>query len=95
MKRKIVIAIVLGAVVAGVWWDRPLQPEHRGTQVGQTVPAEVVLERVQRQQRALRSLSGETPETQILFGDLHVHTTFQNQKLIFNFFIFIDSTTSR
>lgn len=76
MKRKIVIAIVLGAVVAGVWWDRRPQPEHRGTQVGQTVPAEAVLERVQRQQRALRSLSGETPETQILFGDLHVHTTF-------------------
>ena len=50
------------------------EPEGRGEIEGAAVPADVIADREARQGSASRIPSAEG--TQILFGDLHVHTTF-------------------
>ncbi len=53
------------------------EPQGRGVIEGPTVPTEVVAEKETRQQEAVR-----TDANQILFGDLHVHTTFSPDAFI-------------
>lgn len=76
MKKRIVSAVLVAAVALGVVWDRRPQPEQPGTLQGATVPAPVVAARAERQQQALASLATDGVDTQVLFGDLHVHTTY-------------------
>ncbi|MDJ0852586.1 MAG: DUF3604 domain-containing protein [Myxococcota bacterium] len=51
-------------------------PERDGVAEGPTLPAAVVQSRGERQSAAARAAFGPAPAKQILFGDLHVHTTF-------------------
>lgn len=55
------------------------EPQDRGEVLGTQVPAEVIAAKTQQQ--AAPSLSGDT-DKQILFGDLHVHTTFSPDAFI-------------
>ena len=51
--------------------------ENAGTIKGPTVPAATVAARATAERQALQRLDpGSPPPKQILFGDLHVHTTF-------------------
>ena len=49
------------------------KPQDRGVIAGTAIPAEVVQDKLGRQQGAAPD---EGTDNQILFGDLHVHTTF-------------------
>jgi hypothetical protein len=50
--------------------------EEPGKPLEQAVPPAVVTARATTQQKALADLGAKEPAKQILFGDLHVHTTF-------------------
>ena len=50
------------------------KPEGRGEITGPAIPAAVIVDKAQRQEAVAVPGSGGAP--QILFGDLHVHTTF-------------------
>ncbi len=78
MRRRLVsigLAMVVGAIAG-------CRGHHQGPGevTKEAVPAPVVAERARRQDDAKAHLfaaaSGERPAEQILFGDLHVHTTF-------------------
>jgi hypothetical protein len=66
----VAIAVVLLAL------DRRGRPERPGEVTRATVPAAWVQERTDAQARALAALGQGAPASQILFGDLHVHTTY-------------------
>ena len=78
--RRIVLALLLlalgcgGFVLAGAlgWLGRPEGP---GTIAGERLPAARIQERAAAQRQAARA-AGASAAKQILFGDLHVHTTF-------------------
>ncbi|MES0872753.1 DUF3604 domain-containing protein [Sinimarinibacterium thermocellulolyticum] len=69
---RIVVALggLLAAMVVLVWWDRQVQPERAGTVTTQRVDAQSL------RARAQRHAATDAPAEQILYGDLHVHTTF-------------------
>ncbi len=65
------------AAAAFVWADSRGRPEHRGEIRGAELPPAHIDARQRRQAQALARLDPEPPGAkQILFGDLHVHTTF-------------------
>lgn len=55
------------------------EPEGRGAIVGDEIPAAAVLDKSQRQHQSAPAMPGNS---QILFGDLHVHTTFSPDAFI-------------
>ena len=71
-----VLALVLAAAVLGLWLDYRPTPETGGRLTGRAVPDAWVAERAGRQARAVDALGIPEEPKQILFGDLHVHTTF-------------------
>jgi hypothetical protein len=70
--RKFLLGVVLVLSFAGCRGRH----EEPGKPTAQAVPAAVVAARETRQQKALTGLGVKEPAKQILFGDLHVHTTF-------------------
>jgi hypothetical protein len=70
--RKSLLGVVLLLSFAGCRGRH----EEPGKPTAQAVPAAVVAARETRQQKALAGLGVKEPAKQILFGDLHVHTTF-------------------
>lgn len=85
MRRLGFLALLLVLLGTGygalTWWG---QHEGPGTVTKDRVPPPMVLERDRSQHRALRSLANSfasvdapaTPPKKVLFGDLHLHTTF-------------------
>ena len=72
MKKALKVMALLAAVVlACLWWDRTGYPEQPGEITQQALPPAVLEARVAAQQGA----AGGSAK-QILFGDLHVHTTY-------------------
>jgi hypothetical protein len=87
MKRiLLIIALLLALVIAGLigiargWFGRI---EKVGTVTRVPVPGAVVAARDARQTAAAERLGGYSPK-RILFGDLHVHTTFSGDAFFFS-----------
>ncbi len=67
------LLLVVAAVVAACKGNH----EGPGTITGKAVPAEVIAARTESQKKALTDLgAGDASAKQVLFGDLHVHTTY-------------------
>jgi len=73
VKAVVVVLLLLAVVVA---LDRRGQPETPGEVTRAAVPAPWVKDRAYAQDVALAALDAPAAEKQILFGDLHVHTTY-------------------
>ena len=87
MIRRLLLIVVLlvalaGLYVAGAWYGLYGRPEGAGTPTDATIPAAVVGERTSEQRSAAAALSVVPPDKQILFGDLHVHTTFSSDAFL-------------
>ena len=76
-----VIVLVTGIYVAGVFQGWYGQPRGPGEITSESVPQEAIEERIARIQAAAGAL-GESPDTEILFGDLHVHSTFSTDAFV-------------
>jgi hypothetical protein len=73
MRHAVALSLVLMLAVAGCRGSH----EGAGTPTGKAVPEKVVAARAAEQKQALAGLGArDGAAKQILFGDLHVHTTF-------------------
>lgn len=77
-------SVLLLALVAGCG-----EPQDRGVILGAAIPAAVVEDRLKRQEQLVPSSKAEEPDvpkagrsSQIVFGDLHVHSTFSPDAFI-------------
>jgi len=77
-----VAALYVGGLYAGLYGE----PLHAGTPTAPSVPPEIVEAREQTRREAARAVApdrGPGPDAkQVLFGDLHVHTTFSNDTFV-------------
>jgi hypothetical protein len=85
--RRILLAVLgfialLALYVAGGWFGLYGRHEDAGTPTAATIPAAVISERAAQQRSAATALSVAPPDDQILFGDLHVHTTFSSDAFL-------------
>jgi hypothetical protein len=74
---------VVGAYVLGAWLHLFGTLEGPGEPTASRIPAEVLAARTRAEQRAAARLSS-APSDQILFGDLHVHTTFSTDAFLWS-----------
>tara|TARA_R110002073_G_scaffold18767_17_gene69237 strand:- start:3875 stop:6118 length:2244 start_codon:yes stop_codon:yes gene_type:complete len=77
----VALLAAIGLYVAGVFLGWHGHSRGPGTITGDAIPAAVVSERAQAQLAAADAAGGPT-ETQILFGDLHVHSTFSTDAFV-------------
>jgi hypothetical protein len=73
--------VVAGAYVAGAWMGLYGVHEGAGTVTEARVPAAIVAARTRAQLDAAKTLTTGQPK-QVLFGDLHVHTTFSTDAFL-------------
>ena len=78
----LVLAAGLGLYVFGAWMRWYGEHEGAGIPTSARLPEAVVREREERAQRAAAVLTTAPPAKQILFGDLHVHTTFSTDAFL-------------
>lgn len=75
------LVLGLGLYITGIfmgWHGRTRGP---GEIIGEAIPAEIVAARRETQRAALDAIGAER-ETEILFGDLHVHSTFSTDAFV-------------
>jgi hypothetical protein len=77
----LLVVLVVGGYAAGAWWGLYGVHEDAGTVTQVRVPATVVDARTRVQRNAAKTLTAGQPK-QILFGDLHVHTTFSTDAFL-------------
>ncbi len=71
----VAILVLVGLYVGAAWFGLFGEYEHAGDPTATAIPPDVVAGRARAQQRAAASIT-MAPTKAILFGDLHVHTTF-------------------
>jgi hypothetical protein len=79
----VVLVGVPALYVLGAWLHLYGKLEHAGTPTPVRVPEAVVAERARADARAAAALTVAPPK-QILFGDLHVHTTFSTDAFLWS-----------
>ena len=77
-----VLALAGAAYLTGIALDLYGVHEDAGTIAGERIPAEIVQVRQRAQSRAAEALGVRSPAKQILFGDLHAHTTFSKDAFL-------------
>jgi len=79
----LVIIVLVGAYVAGAWFRLYGAHEGPGEVTRTRIPADVVEARARTEATAAKALTVGQPK-QILFGDLHVHTTFSTDAFLWS-----------
>lgn len=76
-KSRMLAGVVFAAGFVWLWFDRTAQPETPGSITPQAMPADAIAARTAAQAAADKALKPSSEHAdQILFGDLHVHTTY-------------------
>ena len=77
--RNLILLVLLIATVVCLGCSKP---EGRGEITGPAIPAAIIVDKAQRQEAVAVPGLGDAP--QILFGDLHVHTTYSWDGFLFS-----------